>query len=58
MVKDKNEVLKHAQTVVVGNNDPDYRDVLAQLREDQTLVDFVRISDQRSKDGYYKGICW
>jgi GDP-mannose 6-dehydrogenase len=58
MVQDIGEVLKHAQTVVVGNDDPYYHDVLAQLREDQTLVDFVRISDQRSKDGHYKGICW
>ena len=24
----------------------------------QTLVDFVRITDRRSKDGKYEGICW
>jgi len=28
------------------------------LRSGQRLVDFVRISDQRTDDGRYEGICW
>jgi hypothetical protein len=28
------------------------------LRNDQQLVDLVRISDQRSGNGNYSGICW
>ena len=28
------------------------------LREDQVLVDLVRISEKRSEDGKYDGICW
>jgi GDP-mannose 6-dehydrogenase len=58
MVKDVEAVLEHAQTVVIGNKDPDFKDVPKRLREDQRLVDFVRISDQRSGDGKYDGICW
>ena len=58
MVNDMEDVLKHAQTVVIGNRDPDFRSVPGRLREDQTLVDFVRISDQRSDNGKYNGICW
>lgn len=50
-------VLEHAQTVVIGNNDPDFEDVPTQLREDQHLVDFVRIGSQRSGERY-DGICW
>jgi GDP-mannose 6-dehydrogenase len=50
-------VLAHAQTVVLGNNDPDFEDVPTQLREDQHLVDFVRIGSQRSGERY-DGICW
>jgi GDP-mannose 6-dehydrogenase len=51
-------VLDHAQTVVIGNKDPDFADVPKRLREGQQLVDFVRIGNQRSGDGKYEGICW
>lgn len=51
-------VLDHAQTVVIGNKDPDFRNVLSRLRADQVLVDFVRITDDVSSNGNYDGICW
>jgi len=51
-------VLEHAQTVVIGNQDPDFRTVPERLRAEQQLVDFVRISDRRSANGKYDGICW
>jgi GDP-mannose 6-dehydrogenase len=52
------EVLEHAETVVIGNKDPDFVDVPGRLRESQRLVDFVRIGNKRSGDGEYDGICW
>jgi GDP-mannose 6-dehydrogenase len=58
MVPDVNAVLDHAETVVIGNNDPDFKDVPRQLRPEQKLIDFVRISEQRSVNGNYDGICW
>jgi GDP-mannose 6-dehydrogenase len=58
MVANVEAVLEHAQTVLIGNKDPDFRDVPARLRNDQLLVDFVRISDRRSEEGKYDGICW
>jgi len=58
MVPDVNAVLQHAQTVVIGNNDPDFKEIPRQLRHDQKLIDFVRISAQRSVNGNYDGICW
>jgi GDP-mannose 6-dehydrogenase len=58
MVSDIDAVLNHAQTVVVGNNDPDFRTVPERLREGQLLVDFVRITTRRSEKGKYDGICW
>ena len=51
-------VLDHAQTVVIGNRDPDFRNVPERLRDDQVLVDFVRITGRRSEKGKYDGICW
>lgn len=37
-------VLAHAQTVVIGNQDPEFRQIQEKLREDQCLVDLVRIT--------------
>jgi GDP-mannose 6-dehydrogenase len=58
MVGDVDAVLNHAQTVVIGNKDPDFKAVPARLHEGQFLVDFVRITKERSKNGKYEGICW
>ena len=58
MASDIDTVLDHAQTVVIGNNDPDFKEVPERLREGQRLVDFVRITQGRSVDGNYDGICW
>ena len=58
MVGDIDAVLAHAETVVIGNKDPDFTGVLERLRKGQLLVDFVRIIEGRSKNGNYDGICW
>lgn len=41
-------VLAHAQTIVIGNYDPEFSQIQSQLREDQCLVDLVRITRQGS----------
>jgi GDP-mannose 6-dehydrogenase len=58
MVGDIDTVLNHAQTVVIGNEDPDFDRVPEKLREGQFLVDFVRIVDRGNMNGNYDGICW
>ncbi len=58
MVGSVEAVLDHAQTVVIGNKDPGFADVPSRLRDGQHLVDFVRISNYRSSNGKYDGICW
>jgi GDP-mannose 6-dehydrogenase len=57
MVDDVDAVLDHAQTIVIGNKDPDFQSVLHKLRDGQSVVDFVRITNRRSENGY-DGICW
>jgi hypothetical protein len=42
----------------MGNKDADFSKVPERLREDQVLVDFVRIIEKGSKNGNYDGICW
>ncbi|PYV73891.1 MAG: GDP-mannose dehydrogenase [Acidobacteria bacterium] len=58
MVGSVEAVLDFAQTVVIGNKDPDFRTVPDTLRDGQLIVDFVRITDRRSDNGKYDGICW
>ncbi len=58
MVDGIEPVLAHAQTVVIGNKDPDFNTVPERLRGNQKLVDFVRITNGRNKNGNYDGICW
>jgi GDP-mannose 6-dehydrogenase len=59
MVSGIDDVLDHAQTVVIGNRDPEFGSVPDRLREDQVLVDFVRVAGKRrSEVGKYDGICW
>src|SRR5580704_14753584 len=56
MVGDIDDVLDHAQTVVIGNKDPEFGNVAARLRDDQVLVDFVRVTaGRRSEVGKYDG---
>jgi len=58
MVSGIDAVLEHAQTIVIGNKDPEFQTVPERLGAEQLLVDFVRISDRRSDNGKYDGICW
>jgi GDP-mannose 6-dehydrogenase len=58
MVGSVEAVLDFAQTIVIGNRDPDFRTVPDKLRECQSIVDFVRITDGKSENEKYDGICW
>lgn len=51
-------IVEHADTVVVGNDDPTHRQVLAKLKNGQVVVDFARIGNQTSDGERYHGICW
>jgi GDP-mannose 6-dehydrogenase len=44
MVPSADAVLAHAQTIVIGNLDPEFSRIHAKLREDQCLIDFVRMT--------------
>jgi GDP-mannose 6-dehydrogenase len=58
MVDDIEAAIEEADVVVIGNGDPDFRDVPARLKENQYLVDLVRVVDTSSSSGSYDGICW
>jgi len=58
MVDSMDEVLEHADTIVIGNGDSEFSTVLEKSSEEQVVVDLVRIVPHQSQEGRYEGICW
>jgi GDP-mannose 6-dehydrogenase len=58
MVSSVDEVVDHARTLVIGNDDPAFRAVAERPRPGQRIVDLVRVVDRRSDGSGYDGICW
>jgi GDP-mannose 6-dehydrogenase len=53
------EVVEASDVLVIGNGDPAFRRVLAEAREDQVIVDLVRIGEPGDvTQGRYRGISW
>ncbi|HEX4618368.1 MAG TPA: UDP-glucose/GDP-mannose dehydrogenase family protein [Steroidobacteraceae bacterium] len=52
------EVLGHADTLVIGNAAPEFRDILPRIGYRQTVVDLVRIGECHSVAGVYEGVSW
>lgn len=51
-------VLKHAQTIVIGNAAPEFKGVPDLLSDGQVIIDLVHVCDARTVAGVYEGICW
>jgi GDP-mannose 6-dehydrogenase len=58
MVSSIDEILDHADTIVIGNAAPEFRDIPKRLADGQTVIDLVRVTDSRSISGVYEGFCW
>ena len=58
MVSSIEEVMAHAETIIIGNSAPEFRDVPQRLSHGQSVIDLVRITESRSVAGLYEGICW
>ncbi len=58
MVETMDEVVEFAEVIVIGNNAPEFRGVVAKAVNGKVVVDLVRISPHRSEAGRYDGICW
>lgn len=56
MVDTGEQLLAHAETIVVGTTDPRYAQLLEGVRDDQRVVDLARIG--HPPGGAYEGICW
>jgi GDP-mannose 6-dehydrogenase len=57
MKESAESVIEDSEIIVVGNKANEFLHVRKLLRDDQLLIDLVRLGDQTS-DGNYEGICW
>lgn len=57
MVDDIEAVTGFAEIIVIGNAAEEFQGVLSKLDKNQSVVDLVRISQERSSE-QYDGICW
>ncbi len=58
MVGSIDEALAHADTVIIGNGAPAFKDVPPMLKNNQRMVDFVRILEDPKPIGNYEGLGW
>jgi GDP-mannose 6-dehydrogenase len=58
MVDNIQDVLAHAEVIVIGNNAPEFSRLNEWLRPDQQVIDFVRIKPVEESHARYHGISW
>jgi GDP-mannose 6-dehydrogenase len=58
MVESIPELLARSQTIIIGNNAPEFESILDDIGEDQIVIDLVRINPVHPKSKQYMGICW
>ena len=58
MVDSIEEILDHADTIVIGNGSPEFSDILLKINGKQKVIDLVRISEEIMQTESYHGICW
>jgi len=58
MVDSIDEVLFHADTLVIGTNDIEFPEILNRIKDGQVVVDLVRITEKMPNKEGYDGICW
>jgi GDP-mannose 6-dehydrogenase len=53
-----NEVVETSDVLLVGNRADEFREVATLAREGQTIIDLVRLFEDRTTGAGYEGICW
>jgi GDP-mannose 6-dehydrogenase len=52
------DVIKHAETLVIGNHSSEFEAVIDRLEDEKSIIDLVRIVDGGIEKAGYQGICW
>ena len=52
------QVLAHAEIVILGNAGPEFTNIQSKLRPGQKIIDLVRVNAAAKSDAQYEGLCW
>jgi GDP-mannose 6-dehydrogenase len=52
------QVLAHAEIIVLGNAGPEFTNIQSKLRPGQKIIDLVRVDAAVESGAQYEGICW
>lgn len=59
LTSNPDEILNHAELVIVGHGSPEFAEILKQVESSQKVIDLERIDhDAPNLNGNYQGICW
>lgn len=58
MTDEIDEVMDHAEVLIVGNGDPAFGAAIADRRDGQHVIDLVRVGVERPEDPEYHGVAW
>lgn len=58
MVDSIDDIMEHADVVVIGNGNKEFLSAIDKRKADQTIIDFVRIAPELISGDGYEGICW
>jgi GDP-mannose 6-dehydrogenase len=58
MVESVDEVLAHADLIIVGQDTQEFRNTLPRLDERHIVIDLVRAADGIASNDRYYGLCW
>lgn len=58
MVECIEEILAHAETIVIGHKDSEFCNILERINGEQNVVDLVRIKEEFHNREQYDGVCW
>jgi len=58
MVNDLENVVRNSEVIVIGNKSEEFAGIMPLLREDQHVLDLVRIQETVRTKARYEGICW
>jgi GDP-mannose 6-dehydrogenase len=58
LVDSLDEALSHGEIIVIGNGEPEFRDIVPRIRSDQFVIDLVHIHNSNGLDGRYDGVSW
>jgi GDP-mannose 6-dehydrogenase len=58
MVGTIDDILAHAEVIVIGNDASEFSNIFSLLRPDQHVIDLVRITENNICSAQYEGIAW